>query len=128
MSGICAIYSGFSQSRQPILSLTSTAIRSTAQIHVRRNSALACARDTTIVSPIRKVHALSSVLSVKQFGGSYQTVSRTLFFYCILIKSIVRKKIKVKSIDQHSVKLMSQLSSYRNLLIRTGSLGNSFFC
>lgn len=80
MSGICAIYSGFSQSRQPILSLTSTAIRSTTQIHVRRNSALACVRNTTIVSTIRKVHALASVLNVKQFGGSYQTVSLTLFF------------------------------------------------
>ena len=100
MTGICAIYSGFSQSRQPILSLTSTAIRSTTQIHVRRNSALACARNTTIVSPIRKVHALSSVLNVKQFEGSYQTVSLTLF-YCFLIKSIVkRKKIKAKTIDR----------------------------
>lgn len=75
MTGICAIYSSFAQSRQPILSLTSTAIRGTTQIHVRRNSVLACARDTSIVSPVNKVRALSSFLNVKPFRESLQSVS-----------------------------------------------------
>lgn len=76
MTGICALYSTVSQSRQPILSLTSAAVRNT-QIHVRRNSILACARDTSIVSPTRKVPALSSLLNVKQFGESLKSVGKS---------------------------------------------------
>lgn len=79
MTGICAIYSTISQSRQPILSLTSAAVRGT-QIHVRRNSVLACARDTFIVSPACKVPALSSLLGVKQFGGSLRSVSKSVCY------------------------------------------------
>lgn len=81
MSGICAIYSSFLQSRQPILSLTSAVIRGTTQIHVRQKCVLACAYDTSIASPVfnlaRKERALSSFLNVKQFGKSLQTVSTT---------------------------------------------------
>lgn len=75
MTGICAIYSSFAQSRQPILSLTSTTIRGITQVHVRQNSVLACARDTSIVSSAHKIRALPSFLNVKPFGGSLQSVS-----------------------------------------------------
>lgn len=77
MTGICAIYSSLAQSRQPILSLTSTAIRGCSQIHVRRNSAFACANNTSIVNPaFSSIHspALSHIFNVKHFGGS--TISR----------------------------------------------------
>lgn len=79
MTGICAIYSSLAQSRQPILSLTSAAIRGSSQIHVRRNSVLTCAYNTSIVKPasisIRVAPALSHYFNVKQFGGSISTVS-----------------------------------------------------
>lgn len=82
MTGICAIYSCFAQTRQPILSLTSTAIRANTQIHVRRNSVLACAYDTSIVKPVvhsvRRVQAASKFFCADKFGGSILTVSTFL--------------------------------------------------
>lgn len=81
MTGICAIYSSFTQSRHPILSLTSTAIRANTQTHVRRNSILACAyQKPSIVTPaksksIRTAPALTNIFNVNQFGGSSLTVS-----------------------------------------------------
>lgn len=80
MTGICAIYSSFAQTRQPILSLTSTAIRVNSQIHVRRNSVLTCAYDTSIVqaaafNSLHKVQTLSKIHCAKQFGGSLLKVS-----------------------------------------------------
>lgn len=77
MTGICAIYSSFAQTRQPILSLTSTAIRASSQPHVRRNSVLTCAHDTSIgksvFNSVRKVQALSQIHSANKFGGSLFT-------------------------------------------------------
>lgn len=80
MTGICAIYSSLAQTRQPILSLTSTAIRGSSQIHVRQNSVLTCAHNnTSIVKPasslIRTAPALSHHFNVQLFGGSFLTVS-----------------------------------------------------
>lgn len=74
MTGICAIYCNFAQSR-PILSLTSTAIRGTTQVHVRRNSVSACTRDTTAIYSASKQRAISSFLNVKPIGASLLTVS-----------------------------------------------------
>lgn len=83
MTGICAIYSSFAQTRQPILSLTSTAIRASSQPHVRRNSVLTCAYNTSIGKPVfnsvRKVQALSQIHSEIKFGGSLFTVSFIFF-------------------------------------------------
>lgn len=84
MTGICAIYSGFSQSRNSILSLTSTAIRANSRIHVRRNSVLTSAsKSNTSIAPafnlLRKIPTLSRIFSVNQFGGSSSTVSAKIW-------------------------------------------------
>lgn len=99
MTGICAIYSSFAQSRQPILSLTSTAIRGTTQIHVRRNSILACARDKSIVSPVHN-RAVSSIFNVNQFGSSLQSVSEKISI-----------EIQSKIIARNSEKILRKLWS-----------------
>lgn len=108
MTGICAIYSNFSQSRQPIISLTSTFIRGINEINVRHNSGLACARNTSnVLAAIRKSSLVSSFLPTKPFTRSLITVSAKYlinsFFYLHFIQSlcefsIVLEKMKVNSI------------------------------
>lgn len=123
MTGICAIYSGFAQSRQSILSLTSTLIRGSSQIHVRRNSVLACAYDKSIVSPVNKVRAATSILNANHFGGALTTVSFSKKYHQFFITKAkkIRKKSK-KKIEQ--LRVSSGLSVHRNLLNKTGTLGN----
>lgn len=84
MTGICAIYSNLTQSRQSILSLTSTAFRVNTQIHVRRNSILTYAHSkpsivTPASKPIRTAPALTNIFNINQIGGSLSTVSKLFF-------------------------------------------------
>lgn len=81
MTGICAIYSNLVQTRQPILSLTSTALRANTQIHVRNHSILTYAHSKpSIVTPAskfaRKTPALTNIFDINRFGGSVITVSK----------------------------------------------------
>lgn len=87
MTGICAIYSNLVQSRQPILSLTSTAIRANAHIHVRHSSIQTYAHSKpSILKPASKfartTPALTNIFDINRFGGSVITVSEfhALFF------------------------------------------------
>lgn len=110
MTRICAIYSCFNQTRQPILSLTSSAIRVNSQIHVRRNSVLTCAYDTTIVKPaLRKVQTSSQFHSVKSFGGSLTKVS--IYFVEIFLRFCSKFKRKVQKIarQKNSIKVALEI-------------------
>lgn len=88
MTGICAIYSNLLQSRQTILSLASTAIRTNTQIHVRRNSILSYAHSKpSIAKPasksIRTKPALINIFHINRIGGSLITVSKFIAFFLL---------------------------------------------
>lgn len=86
MTGIYAICSSFGQSRQPILSMTSKAIRANSQTHVRHSSILFHAHSkpssiTPASQSIRTAPALTNIFNVNQFGRSSLTVSKFRFVF-----------------------------------------------